>query len=47
MVAWQFWTLIVVLTALGADRNWREEKLLKQRLDRMIEILAAIRDRRG
>lgn len=46
MADWQFWTLVVVLFALTADRNYRAEKLLKQRLDKIIEILAAIRDRR-
>jgi len=47
MATWQFWMLIVVLTGISADRNWREEKLLEQRLDKIIEILAAIRDRRN
>lgn len=45
MATWQFWTLLAVLTAISADRNWREEKLHKQRLDKIIEILAAIRDK--
>lgn len=40
----QFTILIVVLIGLAADRSWRAEKLLKQRLDKTIEILAAIRD---